>query len=352
MTLTTYATAAFSIAVVVALILFFMRRRSSGDRAYRRRQYGTREEEPPSQPSPWIPDWLEEDPRRVVVLTIVILVVVVTLFGCLHAVPAGYRGVLLTFGRVEDRILQEGLNFKMPFIQSVVRMNVQIQKAESSESTASKDLQEVSTTVAVNYRIDPKKVNEIYRKLRKEYAERVIKPNIEESLKAATATFTAEELITKREMMKAAFGDILDDRLATFHIEVVAVSLTDFQFSQSFNDAIEAKVTAEQAALEAKNKLKQIEYEAQQQIIQAEAARNATIARALGEAEAVRIVADGDAYATERAGNATAAVMSVITAQMTPEYAHYLYLKQWSGLFPTTMLGDIEDLGLIIDTTP
>jgi regulator of protease activity HflC (stomatin/prohibitin superfamily) len=250
-------------------------------------------------------------------------------------VPAGYRGVLLTWGRPENRILGEGLNFVIPFIQNIELMNVQVQKAESTESAATNDLQEVTTTVAVNFRLKPEAVNEIYRELRQDYVSRVIKPNIEESLKAATAQYKAESLITQRAIVKATFDNILKERLLVFNIDVVAVSLTDFQFSPAFSAAIEAKVTAEQSALEARNKLEQIRYEAQQQVIQAEAEKNATIARALGDAEAVKIDAE-----------ATANAIEVITAQMTPEYAQYLWLKQWDGKLPL-VVGD--ETGLIID---
>jgi prohibitin 2 len=270
----------------------------------------------------------------------VLIVIVVGAFSIsgFARVPAGYRGVLLTWGKVEDRILPEGLSFIIPFVQTVELMNVQVQKAESTESTATLDLQEVSTTVAVNFRLMPGAVNTIYRDLRQDYVSRVIKPNIEESLKAATAEFRAEELITKRPTVKAAFDDILKERLQVFNIEVIAVSLTDFQFSPSFSAAIEAKVTAEQSALEAKNKLEQIRYEAQQQIIQAEAEKNATVARAFGEAEAAIIAA-----------NATARSIEVITSKMTPEYAQYLWLTQWDGKLPAVVGGDSQ--GLILDVS-
>jgi regulator of protease activity HflC (stomatin/prohibitin superfamily) len=274
---------------------------------------------------------------------IAVLVIIIIAGGALYTqsfirVPAGNRGVLITWGgKVEDKVLGEGLSFIIPFIQSVEFMNVQVQKAESTESAATLDLQEVTTTVAVNFRLSPSAVNTIYRELRQDYVSRVVKPNIEESLKAATAQYTAEELVTKRALMKGTFGDILDDRLAVFDIEVIAVSLTDFQFSASFAAAIEAKVTAEQQALEAKNKLEQIRYEAQQQVIQAEAEKNATIARAQGEAEAAIIEA-----------NATAKAIEVITSQMTPEYAQYLWLAQWDGKLPL-VVGEGE--GFIIDVS-
>jgi len=273
---------------------------------------------------------------------VVILVIILVLAASIYAtgiarVPAGSRGVLLTWGKVEDNILGEGLNFIIPFAQSVEMISVQVQKAESTESAATKDLQDVSATVAVNYRVYPDKVNKVYQEIGKEYVSQVIKPNIEESLKAATAQFTAEELITLRPQIKSIFDTILAERLDLFNIEVIAVSLTDFQFSPSFTQAIENKVIAEQAALEAVNKLEQIRTEAQQQIIQAEAARNATIVRSEGEAQAIIIAAD-----------ATSEAIEVITSQMTPEYAQYLWLTQWDGKLPL-VVGEGE--GIILDLT-
>ncbi len=277
---------------------------------------------------------------------IAVVIIILVLGGALYVqgfakVPAGYRGVLLTWGKPSDKILDVGLNFIIPFVQNIELMNVQLQKAESSEDTATRDLQQVTTTVAVNYRLNPNMVNQIYSDLRQDYVSRVIKPNIEESLKAATALYTAEELISKRTEVKAALDDILAERLQIFNIEVVSVSLTDFQFSPSFKAAIEAKVTAEQQALEAKNKLEQVRYEAQQQIIQTEALKNATIAIALGDAQAAIIEAD-----------ATAAAIEVITSQMTAEYAQYLWLTQWDGKLPAVVgneSGLIIDLSSLID---
>jgi prohibitin 2 len=285
---------------------------------------------------PPIPDNMRRLSSLLVALAIIAVVGVAVLTQAAVRVPSGYRGVLLTFGKVEDTILPEGLSFKMPFTQSVVYMNVQLQKAESVEATVTKDLQEVSTTVVVNFRLNPSLVNEIYQDLREDYVSRVIEPNIEESLKATTAFFRAEELITKRAEVKATFDDILKERLSKFNIDVVSVSLTDFQFSKTFSDAIEAKVVAEQDALQAKNKLEQIRYEAQQLIIQAEAQKNATIARALGDAQANIIEA-----------NATAEAIRRITEQMTDEYALYLWLNQWDGKLPVVYTGDGQSL--IID---
>jgi len=289
-----------------------------------------------------IPNFPESGLRNVSRAVIIVIVIVIigglVGVGAFVQVPAGNRGVVVSFGRVEDRILGEGLNFKVPVMQTVVLINVQIQKAESTESTATADLQEVSTTVAVNFRLEPSKVNEIYQDLRQDYIDRVIKPNIEEGLKATTAEYRAEELITKRAEVKDKLDQILAERLEEFNIQVISVSLTDFQFSRSFNDAIEAKVQAEQQALQAKHKLDQIRYEAQQQIIQAEAAKNATIRRAEGNAQAQLLEA-----------NAKAQVIQLITSQMTPEYAQYLWLQTWDGKLPVVLSG--EGQGVILDVS-
>jgi regulator of protease activity HflC (stomatin/prohibitin superfamily) len=286
--------------------------------------------------APEVPENVRRLTGTLIVLLIIAIAGITVVSTATVRVPSGYRGVLLTWGKVEDTILMEGLNFKVPFSQSVVLMNVQIQKAESTEATATKDLQEVSTTVAVNYRVNPLKVNQVYTDLRQDYVDRVIKPNIEESLKATTALFRAEELVTKRAEVKSTFDEILAGRLSIFNIDVVSVSLTDFQFSPSFSAAIDAKVTAEQQALVSKNELEQIKYEAQQQIIEAEAAKNATIRRAEGDAEAQIIAA-----------NATAKSIQIITSQMTEEYANYLWLSQWDGRLP--MVYTRDENGLMID---
>ena len=163
---------------------------------------------------PEVPNNLKRLTGTVFILLIIAIAGVVVVSTSAVRIPSGSRGVLLTWGKVENRVLGEGLNFKIPFTQTVVLMNTQIQKAESTESTATADLQEVSTTVAVNYRLDPLKVNVIYTDLRQDYVNRVIKPNIEESIKATTAEYRAEELVTNRADVKATLDDILTERLA------------------------------------------------------------------------------------------------------------------------------------------
>jgi regulator of protease activity HflC (stomatin/prohibitin superfamily) len=290
------------------------------------------------------PGGIPNIPRRaaygIVVLGLVLIGAIV-LAGSFVTVNAGFRGVLITWGN-PTAILSPGLHFKTPIMQEVVMMNVQVQKTETTETAASSDLQDVATRIAVNYRLDPDKVMDIYTTLRNEAESRVINPNIQESIKAVTAGFTAEELITKRPDVKNRFETTLEDHLRKFNIIIESVSITNFEFSASFTQAIESKVTQQQRALEAENKLKQITAEAQQKVIQAEAEKKATIAQAEGEARAQVIKAESQANATRVIADATAYQIEKVNKQIAsnPYYIQYKWLESWDGKLPTTVIGD------------
>lgn len=192
-------------------------------------------------------------------------------------VDAGERGVVLRFGEV-SRVVDPGLHFKLPLAEDVVRMTVRVQKGTTKTEAASKDLQVVQTTMVLNYNLDSAKAGEMYSTIGLNYGEKVIEPVVKESFKAAAARYTAEELISKREALKTEVRNYLRDQLAKFGITVVELSITDFEFSQEFNRAIESKQTAEQHALRAKRDLDRIKVEAQQKIAAAQA-----------EAEALRL---------------------------------------------------------------
>lgn len=260
--------------------------------------------------------------KKLIAIVIIVIIVVTVPLAAIRTVPAGYKGVLLNWGEavsVED----EGLNWVIPIIQDIALVNTQIQKAESTETAASSDLQDVTTTIAVNYRVKSDSVLTLYKDLRNDYEVRVINPNIQEALKAATAKYVATQLITERELVKDAFLNTLKSRLSVYGIDVLSVSVTEFKFSPSFTQAIENKVTAEQNALAAKNKLQQIEYEAQQQVIQASA--NAT---------AIVTLANANANATVIAAQGTAEAVQIVQEQLTPEYIQYLYAIGWDGKLP------------------
>lgn len=225
------------------------------------------------------------------------------------SVGAGERGVVLKFGKV-DRIFEEGLNFRTPFIENVKIIDVKTQKEEVTASAASKDLQTVSAVIALNYHVQADKVGELWTSIGKDYKERIIDPSIQEAVKASTAKFTAEELVTKREQIKEEMRVELVARLEKMFINVDGVNIVNFDFSPQFNAAIESKVTAEQNALAAKNKLEQVKFEAEQRVTQAKA-----------EAEAIRIQAEA------------------ITQQGGENYVQLQAIEKWNGTVPTYMMG-------------
>jgi len=208
--------------------------------------------------------------KKVVALGIIVLVLIV-LAGSFGTVGAGQQGVLLRFGRVTGRILDEGLYFKLPLVDEVILMSTQIQKYTAPATSSSKDLQVVTTEVTLNYQLDAKRVGEIYRTLRMAYETRIIQPYVQEAVKSVTAEYNAEELITQRPAVKAKLQDLVAERLAPLGLGVVQLSITDFQFSAGFQASIEAKVTAVQQALEAENALRRVQFEAKQTIERAQA---------------------------------------------------------------------------------
>lgn len=240
------------------------------------------------------------------VVTAVLLFIVVLAVWPFGIVEAGERGVLLRWGAVTDKIFNEGLFVRIPFADRVEIMDVKIQKEEVLATAASRDLQTVESKVALNYHIDPTRVANIYQDIGVSYSTRLIDPALQESVKSTTAKYTAEELITKREEVRDAIRAHLVTKLEPRGILIDDFNIVDFQFSESFNQAIELKVTAEQSALAAKNKLEQIKFEAEQQV-----------AEAKGKAEALRIES--------------------AALQSSPQILQLRALEKWDGKMPAVM---------------
>ncbi|MBU1229453.1 MAG: prohibitin family protein [Proteobacteria bacterium] len=219
-------------------------------------------------------DTLEALARRVppVVIAVAVAVFVFLVFFTPWVqVGAGQRGIVLNFGAVQDKVLDEGLHLRIPVMQEIVIMDVKVQKVETDAAAASADLQDVSSRVALNYHIVPDKANVVYQKIGINFRERIIDPAILEVVKAVTAKYTAEELITKRPAVSEAMRVTLMERLGHNNIAVDAFSIVIFSFSKVFTEAIEAKQTAEQLALKARRDLDRIKIEAEQKITAAKA---------------------------------------------------------------------------------
>jgi prohibitin 2 len=239
---------------------------------------------------------------------IVLIIIIIVLQGSIAIVGPGERGILLQMGNVQG-IFDPGLHFKLPIIQNVVMLDVRTQKSEVQVDAASKDLQSIHTLVALNYHVDPAKVDSLYKEIGTEYESRIIDPAIQESVKATTAQFTAEELITKRPLVKDDIKTKMSERLSKSYIDIDDFSIVDFQFSESFNAAIEAKQTAVQQALKAENDLKRIQIEAQQQIETAKA-----------QAESIKIQ-----------GEALKQNQGLVELKLA---------EKWNGVLPLYMMGD------------
>src|SRR5215204_1135393 len=264
--------------------------------------------------------------RIVIPIIIGIIIISIIAVSSVRIVEAGNRGVLVRFGDVyTDSSLDEGIHFVVPFRDNVVQMEVRTQKIVEDTTSASKDLQDVSTQVALNYHVNPDRAQVVYQQLGFDYANRVIVPAIQESVKQVTARFNAEELITKRETVKNQITDQITARLAAYNIVVDAVSITDFQFSQLFKQAVEAKVAAQQRALQAQNELRRIQIEAQQNEAQAIGEQKANIARAEGIKQSNVLQAEGEAQA-----------ITIIDQQLrnNPTYLEWLKATKWDGKLP------------------
>jgi len=250
-----------------------------------------------------VPDSSGINWRKYIGIGLIVLVVLILLMNTIVIIGPGQRGVLLEFGRVTGEVFGEGLHFIVPIVNSVPKMDVRTQKFEADSSAASKDLQDTHTKVALNYHLSPERVHEIYQTLGPAYADRYIVPAIQEVVKASTAKFNAEELITQRPLVKDTIEEGLKERLEPRGMIVETVSITDFQFSKQFTEAIESKVTAQQLALKAENDLKRIKIEAQQ-----------AVEKAKGEAEAIKIINE--------------------QLEKSPKYLEYLATQKWDGKLP------------------
>jgi len=254
---------------------------------------------------------------KIIGVAIIALIVIAAIAAAsVQIVDAGHRGVLLHWNAVDVTAppLDEGLHFVVPFQDQVVNMEVRTLLFVKGTSSASKDLQTVTTEVTVNYAPDPNSVNTLYKEVGLNYQNRIIAPAVEEVVKQVTANYNAEELITKRPQVKSDIEREITIRLNVFNINTQVISLTDFQFSDLFSRAIESKVEAEQKALKAENDLRRIEVEARQAEAQAIGIAAANVAQAEGEAEAIRVI--NQALANN------------------PEYLEWLKTQAWDGRLP------------------
>jgi regulator of protease activity HflC (stomatin/prohibitin superfamily) len=227
-------------------------------------------------------------------------------------VDAGHVGVVTRFGAVTGTTFQQGLNYKIPFAEAVWVADVRTEKEQVDAAAASRDLQEVKSTIALNYHLDAQHAATVYRQIGPQYKQRIVDPAIQEAFKFTTAQFTAEELITQREDVKNRARGFLRERLGAFNVIVDELNIVSFEFAKSFNDAIEAKQVAAQRV--------------QQSLREQE--------RAKVEAETRVITAQGEAQAVLTRARAAAEAQTLQRSTLSELYVNFLAVDKWDGKVP------------------
>lgn len=243
--------------------------------------------------------------KRVVLPVLGVIIVIIILANSLTIVQAGHTGVVLTLGRVEENVLQEGLHAKIPFIQSVAMIDNRITKLEVSTEAFSKDLQTVQTTIAINYRVDTSKSFSIYKNIGRDYESILVVPAVNEVLKAIAAEYTAEESVTNRSLISEGLIVGLNEKLNDIGLYVTDVNIINFDFSDAYIIAIEEKQVA------------------QQQLLKAETEKQTKITNAEAEAEALKIRAEAEAEANR-----------ILAESITDTLVEYNKIEKWNGQLP------------------
>ena len=255
--------------------------------------------------------------KNKIVVSFIIFIVLVGLlifFNSFTSVPTGFVGIRTRFGKASENVVQEGLNLQIPMIERIVLMDCRTQKAEIDCSTASRDLQEVTLKVAVNYNVSLENAYNIYKSIGVNYESIMISPSILESVKAVTAQYTAEELITKRSEVSDKMQDTLKEKIESRGFTVIDFNVTDLDFSLAYNQAIEKKQVAEQEAKQAQYELEKAKIENERKIAEAEA--NA------------KVMQVQDSSTTENA------------LRLKELEIKKSFIERWNGVLPSTMTGD------------
>lgn len=261
--------------------------------------------------------------RRPAALALLAILALALLLGSFYSVDTSEHAIV--FNRVTGSLREtdNGLHFKVPLVEQVTRYETRVQTYDTQAEGASNDLQVVHIEIAVRYQPEPGAISQIHQTLGPSYQDRVIRPSVQESVKAATARYNAAQLIEQRPAVKLDIENALKASLATSKVELVEVLITDFDFSDEFNQAIEAKVVAKQEAERANNTLVRVQYEAQQKVVQAQADLDA--ARLQAQQKVVQ--ADADKQAAE-----------LVSQGLSPEYLQFLRIKAWNGVLPSTYI--------------
>jgi len=270
-------------------------------------------------------EFKKPNPRNILIIVVLIAVLIVG-WSTFVIIPAGHRGVVLWWGSVERRIMGEGLNFVVPLAETVIKVDVKVQPHPFREIDASsREYQNVKMTGMMNFHIDPAYVNDLYQKVGLDFADKVIDPAFNDFVKEVVPTYPIEQILPKRAEIRQKAMSLLGENLSRYHIIVDDIYFANIRFSPEYEGAIEAKQVAQQQVETQKQVLAQREVEAQQKV-----------ATSKGEAEAILVVAQGQAKAND-----------ALSRSITPILVQYKGIEKWNGILPQVSGGAIPliDLG-------
>lgn len=248
------------------------------------------------------------------IIGIIVAIVIITVCCSFKTIPTGYVGVKTRFGQVQDTMIQEGLNTKVPYIEKIIKIDCRTKKIESSSEASTKDLQTVATSIAVNYNVNKDTANTLYKEVGTDYENIIINPAILESIKAAMAQYTAEELVTKRSEVSNKIQTTLIDKISNRGFSVTEFNITNIDFSEEYDRAVEAKAVKQQEVAAAQAELEKQKIENERQISQAE--------------KDARVMELQNTQVTEN------------TLKLKQLEIMEAMINKWNGAFPSTMLND------------
>ena len=244
----------------------------------------------------------------------VVVLAIITIFASITTVPTGYVGIKTRFGKVQEDVINEGFNFKTPFIEKIVKIDCKTKKIETSAESSTKDMQNVSASIAVNYNVKKDTANILYKEVGKDYEDIIINPSIQESIKSIMAQYTAEELITKRSEVSNKIQEALINKIKDRGFEITEFNVTNIDFSEEYDKAIEAKAVKQQEVISA-----QADYEKQK--IQNEK----EISMAEKDAKVMELQ---NQQITDK------------TLELKRLEVQQKLIEKWNGALPTTTLGE------------
>lgn len=250
---------------------------------------------------------ISKNGKKIIMFSILGLFIFITFLSSFTTVRSGEVGLKVRFGKIVDNSIKEGINFKIPYIEKIVRVNIKVQKVELDTESSSKDLQTITTKLAVNYKVEGDKASNLYKTVGNSYEETILTPAIQESIKAVMSEYTAEQTITKRNEVSDKCLIEIQNKVEKYGINIAEFNIIDLDFSQAYNQAIEEKQVAEQKVLTAQQELEKTKIEAEKKIVEAEATNKAN---------------------------------QLLKQNVTDEVLLKQFIEKWDGKLPTTYAGN------------